>query len=284
MTATVATLTIPDKPEQDGMQTVTMTVTPGQAKAWLDAMPIQRRLRAAQVEKIARAIRQGRWKLTANGIAFDRAGVVMDGQHRLSAIIAADRPVSIRVTFGVERSAFLATDSSSSPKTVDDALRHDGVPAGLSTIAAQMVRMLYRTDRGFSAFQNVLQPDNEEAITSFYEHDGIMDAARLAQRVKGIVPSLGVFGFYILQASKIDTTKAVRFAEQVGSGINLQAGSPALLLRNTFMEDRMKRVRRDSPDQAIMIATAINAHLRGKSLRSWAKTEFGKGKIPVIAP
>jgi hypothetical protein len=35
--------------------------------------------------------------VTHQGIAFDTQGVLVDGQHRLAAIIEADRPVELTV-------------------------------------------------------------------------------------------------------------------------------------------------------------------------------------------
>ena len=39
---------------------------------------------------IARDMKAGHWRLTHQGIAFDPAGVLIDGQHRLWAIVESD--------------------------------------------------------------------------------------------------------------------------------------------------------------------------------------------------
>lgn len=78
---------------------VVMQVTPSMAARWLEGNTHSRRLSQGHVERLAREMKSGRWKLTHQGIAFSTRGVLLDGQHRLWAIIMADAPVPLRVFF-----------------------------------------------------------------------------------------------------------------------------------------------------------------------------------------
>lgn len=49
--------------------------------------PNQRRLRKGHVSQLARAMREGRWRWTADPIKLDRELRVVDGQHRLAAVV-----------------------------------------------------------------------------------------------------------------------------------------------------------------------------------------------------
>jgi len=78
---------------------VVMDVTPSQAFAWLEGNTHNRPLDQAHVERLARDMKAGRWRLTHQGIAFDTTGLLVDGQHRLWAVIEADVTVRMRVFF-----------------------------------------------------------------------------------------------------------------------------------------------------------------------------------------
>lgn len=85
------------------METKIVDITPEMANAWLEKnMPNNRRLNTANIRKYARIMHAGGWELTHQGIAFDTDGNLIDGQHRLSAIVMANVPVTMMVTTGVK--------------------------------------------------------------------------------------------------------------------------------------------------------------------------------------
>ena len=59
----------------------------------------------------AAAMRRGEWRVTHQGIAFDTTGVLVDGQHRLAAIVEADIPVEVTVFTEVPERAFDLLDT-----------------------------------------------------------------------------------------------------------------------------------------------------------------------------
>jgi hypothetical protein len=79
------------------MNTATEVVSPSAARAFLDRNTRNRPLRQSRVEQIVRDIQADRWHLHHQGIALAPSFVV-DGQHRLHAIVQADTPVRMQVT------------------------------------------------------------------------------------------------------------------------------------------------------------------------------------------
>ena len=80
------------------------TITPELATQYLALNRGNRKLSARAVKMLAHEIREGRWQLTHQGIAFDEAGVLVDGQHRLQAVVEAGVPVEMMVARGVQPS------------------------------------------------------------------------------------------------------------------------------------------------------------------------------------
>lgn len=101
------------------MQTVVMDITPAQAKALLarqrwDAdpgLPPNRRVDPSRVQRLMEAIMRGEWLVTHQGIALDRDNRLLDGQHRLQAIVASGRTVRMNVSFDVDPAAFAVIDN-----------------------------------------------------------------------------------------------------------------------------------------------------------------------------
>lgn len=73
-------------------------ITPATAAAYLATnADHQRRLSAHIVTRYAADMRSGRWMQTHQGIAFDANGKLIDGQHRLSAIVESGASVGMIV-------------------------------------------------------------------------------------------------------------------------------------------------------------------------------------------
>jgi hypothetical protein len=95
-------------------------VTPEMASKFLHTlMPGQRRIRKNVVKRYAQDMKHGRWLLTPNPIAIGEHGHLIDGQHRLSAVVEAAVPVEMFVCYGVPMQAFGALDIGLNRSAVD---------------------------------------------------------------------------------------------------------------------------------------------------------------------
>lgn len=87
------------------MTTTIESITAEKATQYLDKVNRQRPLRKNLSKRYAADMRNGHWLLTHQGIAFDTKGNLIDGQHRLQAVIFAGVPVKMMVTRGIPVSA-----------------------------------------------------------------------------------------------------------------------------------------------------------------------------------
>ena len=92
------------------MYSEVVTVTPQLAAEWLKRNTDNRPLRKWHVEALAGAITRGEWVLSHQGVAFAEDGRLLDGQHRLAAIVKANTSVLMVVTRNVPEDAFKAID------------------------------------------------------------------------------------------------------------------------------------------------------------------------------
>lgn len=72
-------------------------VTPELALSWLSACKSGRTFSKQRVQKFAVPMRAGQWRLNHNGIAFANDGTLLDGLHRLLAVVSSGKTVPMIV-------------------------------------------------------------------------------------------------------------------------------------------------------------------------------------------
>jgi hypothetical protein len=85
-------------------------ITPELAQAYLATMGRNRRLKTVKVTALAKAMRAGKFRKTHQGIAFSPAGALIDGQHRLQAIVKSGETIELNVSHGVKEDTLDAVD------------------------------------------------------------------------------------------------------------------------------------------------------------------------------
>lgn len=77
-------------------------ITPELAQMFYENLAVNRKLRPAAVDVFCTEIIQGTFRTTHQGIAINTQGQVIDGQHRLAAIIKTQIPVTMFVAWDCE--------------------------------------------------------------------------------------------------------------------------------------------------------------------------------------
>jgi hypothetical protein len=122
---------------------IVVTVTPMMAREWLGKNTRNRAFRRSHVGGLAAQMRRGDWKLTHQGIAFAPDGTLLDGQHRLAAIVAADVAVTMLVFWNWDADVFGVLDKGIN-RTIRDDLMGDG---RLVEPATFLVRLMDKANR-----------------------------------------------------------------------------------------------------------------------------------------
>lgn len=83
------------------LQSRWMDITPALAAEWLRNNFVNRSLSDDTVDAYARDMMAGAWTRTHQGVAFNDLDELIDGQHRLHAIVKSGCTVTMMVTFGL---------------------------------------------------------------------------------------------------------------------------------------------------------------------------------------
>jgi hypothetical protein len=123
----------------------------------------------------------GKWEVHGGGLQFNRQGQLIDGQHRLEAVIESNVTVDFMVTFGVEDKAIIAIDEGRPRSNLDVAriLGLEGVNKQIMSIASYLLEYRGVKDkRSRSDFLQYVQTHAEalEFVSSRLSARGLVKA------------------------------------------------------------------------------------------------------------
>lgn len=234
------------------------------AKNYLALNTANRRLRPNRVRSYAEQMVRGLWKETGDPIRFSTTGRLLDGQHRLAAIVAADITIKALVIRDVEDDVFPVLDSGMN-RTPADALGMGREQYASHKAAAS--RLLYIVEAGGDPRRS----DDLAAVTrvdiaEYYAGHVIelSDAVPVGNTMYRLFSggNRSAWTAFAILARRIDPVKAEEFLEGVRLGVNLPVGDPRLALRNWLANDRKLPY---AGHYLAVFIKAWNAWLQGKN-------------------
>lgn len=247
-------------------------VTPEMANEWLATNVRNRNINQLAVRRYADEMLRGAWLLTGQGIQFDRHGHLIDGQHRLRAVIAAKVTVPMLVVRNVDGHAQDVIDCGRK-RSPGDTLAMAGVTNSANVAAGLKLLHNYLEDKwpgGWGAYV-----PNAEVARLAQEHPDMSDSVRVGMRSKVLMqPSIGSFCHYMFASGNL-RHKANEFFAALDSGESLEYGNPILLLRNRLIANATAKAKLPPPETTALIIKAWNAWVSGKSLGvlKWVSAE-----------
>lgn len=268
---------IPDAPAR-------VKITPQAAADWLENrnLAANRNMSEHVAAKYAKAMSEGRWLFTHQGIAFDTEGWLIDGQHRLRAIVLSGITVEMFVVPGCDADTFAVLDNGYKRQAAH--LIHSPGSRVLAA-AARILAIVTGEAVGISVKDGVYDtqlPTDEvirvvELWPEISELYVSIDACYRSSHVNRPM-HLAV----LAQASRTRYRPRMEsWFDGLSEGAGLAANDPRLLLRNRFIRDS-KQLNSERGLTYNLIAKAWNAHATGKPLGVLKVTE-AEGVINVAA-
>lgn len=276
------------------------TITPEQAGLLLEHNTRNRNISRQRVMAMAEKIRRGQFKLTGQAhVIVGQDGVLLNGQHTLSAVIEADTPIETVVSRGISPLAFDAIDTGLK-RTAAQVMQMTGNPNSAALAASirnyLLLDGMVRTDSGW-VLPNEARINNEDIYGEFYRDTvGWSWAASLSQsqasaaRGGGILlaPSpLGCFA-YLAQQAGAEFGEVEDFVRLVVSDENHADGLPQTTLRRRLAGT--SRNRNSTAKRFDMIASwckAWNAYVDGRTLdriQTWSRRSVAFPYPRLAAP
>lgn len=247
------------------LQMAVIEITPDMAKYWLDVMGKNRTMTRSTMDKYASDIMNSAWTLNHQGIAFDCNRKLIDGQHRLHAII--NTGISVKAPVFVN-SVAQGIDVHR-PRSIHDEIRISGEAEWMkgksAATAAFMMNFMktknYSRGQTFSASAVLdFAAKNEEALTLTQElfrasRKGITQAA-----VRGVVASAS----YHVERDILDD-----FVAKLYSGIvDGPHESSVIRLREYLISASRGNGERERYSTGRRTCRALKAFVNGESLKA----------------
>lgn len=198
-------------------------VTPKMAEQWLEKQNTSeddrnRNVRGVKVAAFARAMKEGKWRATHQGISFDENGNLLDGQHRLRAIVSSGVSIWLIVGYNQPRQNMAVIDRGST-RTTGDTLR---ILYGMTSSSKRggAGRIILSVKRGVPS-GNLFLTDEEvaEELTQNAEHyDWLFDHCHGSKWPSPIIAAL-------CYAYPVNPVRVREFGSLLVEPVNVPAGS-----------------------------------------------------------
>lgn len=256
-------------------------ITPDMAVEWLQTVNSEnRRIRSAWVDTLAREITEGRWMMTGDPIRFDDRGILIDGQHRLSAIARTQIAVPLYVIRGLPTGIRDVIDTGA-PRHAGDTLMFAGYGKNAKTIAA-VAKVGIGRERGYmrTARDSRSFKATNSAVLEFVETNQslipVVHETRNNHRLAGARSETAwIYSMWVLD--QIDHNKRVEYETSLIEAHTNGSGDPRLALLRFFANSDANVKAQAIPLTIYGLFRVWNAWRNGETLSKLQPSSRGTG-------
>lgn len=266
-----------------GVEATIEIVTPERAEEWLGKNVHNRVTRDRVVAAYARDMVAGRWKLTGEAIKFSLKGVLLDGQHRLQAVIRSGQMVPMLVVRGLEGESQEVMDSGAG-RTAGDALRLRGRAQYSALAAAARAALLLETSGQLDG-GNQSKVTHSEILDFLDENKDLIPAVEMAASYcKAIDVPLSVLSIACWRLSRVDMHDSNLFFAKLAEKTLLSNNDPILALINRLTDIRRNNRRLDRAGYLSLIYRAWNYWRARKTVANLPIITRGGASVDIPEP
>lgn len=276
---------------------VGVQVGPEKAKELMASMDENNRgIRWTHVSRLAEKMKANLWKANGEVIKVDWHGVVVDGQHRLLAVMRSGKTIEVDICYGVEPGAVYTMDEGRNRHLRDKLsrefpdLKQKKVYREIAQIYTKVIDYDLTTPEGYEAwgrrnrgawnYPKVFKwvEANKETLEFIVEQCKREDA-------RAFMRPLSIMGALYFICHRAHPQKAKKFFSTMIDGLGYPKGKqdPAYWCRREIERLHAKRYGEKGADPArypymVAVCLAFNAYLRDEPVRSGRELRVGAGE------
>lgn len=241
------------------------------AERMLEKLTVQRRLIANHVGFLAREISGGRWWINGDTIRFSKTRL-LDGQHRLHAIVQAGVGIWCLVVEEIDDDAYDSIDTGRN-RQAGDVLYTLGYGQGFQVAAAARLLWYYDNKMVLDSGQKV---SNHQVVETVRKYPFIKYVAEYLANAK-TMRAAPILAAVVLIGKRVGRESAMAYLEKLVIGAELRADDPVRFFRDRWLAQKSKHNTRT--ERKVWVAITIktyNAWLAGKKstmAERWAEDE-----------
>lgn len=215
------------------MQISVEKITPARAQEMLAFNRHNRSLRHRQVKTMAADMAAGNWRMNGETVKFAKDGTLLDGQHRLAAVVESCVTIEMMVVANLELSDQETMDTGRK-RTLSDVLSLRGEES--TAALASAISIYWQRHKG--SVNDGVTPTNQQALAILedqpelrYSVNAVGKAAKTLRYPRGLA---AVLHYEMLLLNADD---AVDFWEKLETGLGLQERHPIYILRRRLADN-----------------------------------------------
>src|SRR6267154_68959 len=241
------------------------SITPNIAALWLKANTHNRPIKKRHVEFLGREMTLGNWQLNGQAIIISDNEDVLDGQHRLLAVIDSGETIDSLVIYGIKRDAFKTIDTGRVRGPADAlSLWYPDVAKGIDNAVGSAVGYCHRIEAGFYGDRKKI--GNTDVLTYVAKHKSLWRCAELLmgfpRDARPLSLSATTACYEIFQRK--DEDKSDAFMRRFYTGEGLHSKDAEYILRNLLIRDAQRLTTYPIELKLKMMVKAWNLVRRGR--------------------
>lgn len=245
-----------------GVTTEVVTITPGMAEAWLETNTANRRPSRSLISRYAREMSEGRWRFTGDPIRFDANNTLIDGQHRLLAIVKSGVAMTCPVIYGLPTEARDVIDTGKS-RTNQDVLALHGFANPNRCASVARLLLMYKNDSWNHG--NMYSP--RELLGVLDKHPGIRRSISILPKLPQSSPHATIAMLYFVASDLLQQPdKADAMYTVFRTGVPSYENDPIHKFRERLIKHAGERARPNQTHTAWMLFNCWNYFVKDDPL------------------
>lgn len=258
------------------IKTEVKTINPALAEELLKNNVFNRTVHKKTVNFYASQMRRGQWELNGEPIIIAKSGRVLDGQHRLYAVIESNTTIKTLMIYGVEDRTF-DTINQGKPRSGGDVLSIAGVPNArrASSIISVYNRMKTRSEvlikgsnhdkeLGFSK-RDILNMYKSNPI--FWENITKLSSTLYSTKRLFSLSEMGGTMAYLILEKNHPEEKIFSFFKQLVGDEEVR-NNTINLLSDRIVNASLRGMKIESKHKTALLIKTFNAYLVGREYKS----------------
>lgn len=250
------------------MKTSEKLISPILAEVLLKTNIANRKITQTHVDFLADQMRRGTYiEDTGESLKFSRTNKLLDGQHRLLAIIKSGKSYRFRIDEDLDDKIFNVIDTGRTRTTGDilSILKYKN-----AAMMTSMVRFILEYQNNRFGFSRSTKYPNDLIIKFIEENphlEDIIKSADIFYRNFRMVSPSTLAGIYYILLDKGHSEQVINnFFEQYSTGLGLSSNSPVYCLRDKLIKNSYNKTKLKTSDKISLIISAWNSYIKGRTM------------------
>jgi len=212
-------------------------VTPEMAEAYLGKNIVRNRhILPRKVRSYAHDMEQGKWRKIGDPLRFDINGNLIDGQHRLHAIVVSKLSIAFPVIRGLDPDDIHVIDTGKA-RSPGDMLKISGYDNG--TMRASALRAMLHIKSGPVTQRAIAIYTHADILDAAERHPGLTDSCKAIKVQRGIRPSMLAAMHYITGTLMDERELADSFINVIAKAVPTYEGDAAHKFREKLLHAKL---------------------------------------------